>query len=80
MKPALAALLVLALFPAAASAGPCEESLAAVDRALAERAVPPDQQAQVKDMRDQAANLCSAGNEQEGIDVLAEARAMLGIE
>ena len=42
--------------------------------------VPADQRSQVKDMRDQAAKRCGAGNEQEGLDVLTEARAMLGIE
>ena len=31
-------------------------------------------------MRAQAAQLCSAGNEQEGLDVTAEAKAMLNIE
>lgn len=75
----LAALLAMAL-ACPALAGPCEDSLEAVDQALAGQAVPLDQQAQVKDMRDQAASLCAAGNEQEGVDVLAEARAMLGIE
>jgi hypothetical protein len=31
-------------------------------------------------MRTQAADLCKAGNEQEGVDVLTEAKAMLNVE
>ena len=31
-------------------------------------------------MRDQAEQLCGAGNEEEGADILAEATALLGIE
>ena len=31
-------------------------------------------------MRNQAAQLCSAGNEEEGVDVLAEAGALLGVD
>lgn len=40
----------------------------------------PDERAQVQDMRAQASQLCKAGNEQEGLDVTAEAKAMLNIE
>ena len=40
----------------------------------------PDERAQVQDMRAQAAQLCNAGSEQEGLYVTAEAKAMLNIE
>ena len=80
MKSVRAAVLAIALFPAAAFAGPCDEGLRAVDQALVSGTVPAEQRGQVKDMRDQAAKLCGAGNEQEGLDVLTEAKAMLAIE
>jgi hypothetical protein len=35
---------------------------------------------QAEDMRGQAQQLCDAGNEEEGADVLSEAVALLGIE
>lgn len=73
-------LTLLAFTSAAALAGACDGDLAKVDAALTTTAVPPDQRNQVKDMREQAAQLCGAGNEQEGLDVLTEAKSMLAIE
>ena len=40
----------------------------------------PDERAQLQAMRAHAAQLCNAGNEQAGLDVTAEAKAMLNIE
>ena len=54
--------------------------MAKIDAALAAGKVPPEQRAQIEDMRNQAVQLCGAGNEQEGLDVTAEAKALLGIE
>jgi hypothetical protein len=73
------ALLVIAL-PASAIAGPCQDDLARIDQALASGNVSPEQRGQIEDMRNQAVQLCGAGNEQEGVDVLSEAKAMLEIE
>ena len=80
MKTCLLAALLLATTPAIALAGQCEDDLAKVDKALAERDLGPDERTQIEDMRNQAVQLCGAGNEPEGIDVLAEAKAMLAIE
>ncbi|WP_373504730.1 hypothetical protein [Aestuariivirga sp.] len=80
MKAAVTALVLLALTTGIAFAGPCDDDLKKVDAALASDAVPAEQKAQVQDMRSQAAELCGAGNEQEGVDVLTEAKAMLAIE
>ena len=80
MKAAATALALLALTTGIAFAGPCDDDLKKVDAALASDAVPAEQKAQVQDMRSQAAKLCGAGNEQEGVDVLTEAKAMLAIE
>jgi hypothetical protein len=80
MKVIAALLLALCLLPSAAGAGPCQDDLKEVDKALSSGDVPPEQRDQVKDMRKQAADLCQAGNEQEGVDVLTEAKAMLNLE
>ncbi|HRX36075.1 MAG TPA: hypothetical protein P5337_06725 [Aestuariivirga sp.] len=80
MKAFAAAVLALALLPATALADPCQADLKAVDKAIESGDVPAEERGQVKDMRNQAADLCQAGNEQEGLDVLAEAKAMLNLE
>ena len=80
MKPiALAAVLTM-LLPGAAFAGQCQDDIAKIDKVLATRELPPDQKAQLEDMRNQAVQLCGAGNEQEGVDVTSEAKAMFNIE
>jgi hypothetical protein len=63
-----------------ASAGQCEDDLAKIDKALATKDLPPDEKAQLQDMRKQAAALCIAGNMEEGIDVTSEAKTMLNIQ
>jgi hypothetical protein len=75
----LAASLALAL-STAAFAGECQEDIEKIDAALASGDVGPDQRAQLEDMRNQAVQLCGAGNEAEGLDVTAEAKAMLNIQ
>jgi hypothetical protein len=64
----------------AASAAGCDEDLKKLDAVLSSGTVSPDLKAQAEDMRNQAQQLCDAGNEEEGEDVLAEAAALLGIE
>ena len=75
----LAASLALAL-STAAFAGQCQDDIEKIDAALASGNVGPDQRAQIEDMRNQAVQLCGAGNEAEGLDVTAEAKAMLNIQ
>lgn len=75
----LAASLALAL-STAAFAGQCQDDIEKIDAALASGDVSPDQRAQLEDMRNQAVQLCGAGNEAEGLDVTAEAKAMLNIQ
>jgi hypothetical protein len=75
----LAASLALAL-STAAFAGQCQDDIEKIDAALATGDVGPDQRAQLEDMRNQAVQLCGAGNEAEGLDVTAEAKAMLNIQ
>lgn len=75
----LAAALALAI-SGAALAGQCQDDIEKIDAALAGSDVSPDQRAQLEDMRNQAVQLCGAGNEAEGLDVTAEAKAMLNIQ
>jgi hypothetical protein len=72
--------VILAALAAPAAAGPCEDSLGKIDKALQSENVDPDVKTQLQDMRGQAQQLCDAGNEEEGADVLSEALALLGIE
>jgi hypothetical protein len=75
-----AVVLGLALLAAPAQAGQCQDDVAKIDRALSTMELSPDERAQLEDMRNQAVQLCGAGNETEGLDVTAEAKAMLNIE
>jgi hypothetical protein len=81
MKAIAAALaLFLALAGPAAAAGACQDGLAKVDAALQSPTLAPDVKSEVQDMRAQAQQLCDAGNEDEGKDILNEAIALLGVE
>ena len=80
MKPAIAAIAILASLSVAAHADQCQDDIAKIDQALATMDLAPDERAQLDDMRNQAVQLCGAGNEQEGLDVTNEAKAMLNIE
>ena len=64
----------------ASFAGQCQDDIAKIDAALASQELSQDQKAQLDDMRNQAVQLCGAGNETEGLDVTAEAKAMLNIQ
>ncbi len=80
MKALFLALALISATAGAASAAGCAEELKKLDAALSSGSVSPDLKAQAQDMRNQAQQLCDAGNEEEGVDVLAEAAALLGIE
>ncbi len=80
MKTAALSLFLLATLSGPVLADSCGEDLRKLDAALQSDAVAPDLKAQAQDMRQQAEQLCAAGNEEEGADVLAEAAALLGIE
>ena len=75
----LAAALATAL-STSAFAGQCQDDIAKIDDALANQELTKDKKSQLEDMRNQAVQLCGAGNEQEGLDVTAEAKAMLNIQ
>jgi hypothetical protein len=75
----LAASFAFAL-SSAAFAGQCQDDIEKIDAALASAELDADSRAQLEDMRNQAVQLCGAGNETEGLDVTAEAKAMLNIQ
>jgi hypothetical protein len=75
--------LVVAIAAVAATpafAGQCDEDVAKIDEALVSAELSGDDRAQLEDMRNQAVQLCGAGNEAEGLDVTSEAKSMLQIE
>jgi hypothetical protein len=80
MKTMFYAAVVLSALSGAAFAGQCQDDIEKIDQVLASGEVGPDQRAQLEDMRNQAVQLCGAGNEAEGLDVTAEAKAMLNIQ
>lgn len=80
MKRLASALALLLCLSAPALAGDCNAELDMIDAALETNEVLPEVKQQVRDMREQAEKLCKAGNEQEGLDVLAEASALLGVQ
>jgi hypothetical protein len=75
----LAAAMTLAL-AVPAFADQCQDDVAKVDAALTKAELDTDVKTEITDLREQAVQLCGAGNNQEGIDVLAEAKVKLNIE
>lgn len=80
MKTMIYAAALFTAISTAAFAGQCQDDIEKIDAALASQELSPDQRAQLDDMRNQAVQLCGAGNEAEGLDVTAEAKAMLNIQ
>jgi hypothetical protein len=61
-------------------ATPCEDDLAKIDAALKSQDLAADVRAQSEDMRKQVDDLCKAGNEEDGLNVASELKALLAIE
>ena len=68
------------VFGAGAMAGTCQDDVQKIDAALKTAKLDADVKTEVTDLREQAVQLCGAGNEQEGVDVTAQAKALLNIE
>jgi len=79
LRPAILAFGFLAL-ASPALADRCAEEIAKIEKALSVQDLSPDIRAQLEDMKKQAEQLCAAGNQQEGLDVTSEAKAMLNID
>ena len=80
MKTMIYAAAILTALSTASFAGQCQEDIAKIDEALTTQELSADSRAQLEDMRNQAVQLCGAGNEDEGLDVTSEAKAMLNIQ
>ncbi len=77
LRSLLTTMSILAM-PGIASAGICQDEIAKLTQALAEaQEIEVGLRNQIEDMRTQAVNLCEAGNVQESVDVLSDARALL---
>lgn len=76
MKTLVLVTAMLVTLAGPASAG-CADGIKELDGAMKAAEITPDMKAQLQDMRNQAEHLCSAGNNEEAADVIAEAEAML---
>jgi hypothetical protein len=63
-----------------ALADSCQDDVTKIDAAIAGETLDSDIKAQAEDMRNQAVQLCGAGNTEEGLAVTAEAKILLKIE
>ena len=80
-KSLFAAVLALApLVAPSAFADDCQSDIAKIDAALKSQDIDADKRAQAEDMRNQAVQLCGAGNTEEGMAVTADAKVLLGVE
>jgi hypothetical protein len=76
----LVAIMLAAAFAPVAVAGPCQDDIAKIEKALESQELDTDKRSQADDMRSQAVQLCDAGNEDEGLAMTAEAKVLLSIE
>jgi hypothetical protein len=72
--------LALTLSPVAAFAGQCANDVALIETALQTTTIDAEQKQEVMDLRDQAIQLCGAGNDEQGLDQTAQAKQILGVE
>lgn len=75
-----AATLVLGFLAAPAFADQCQDDVAKIDTAIASEALDADVKTQAEDLRNNAVQLCGAGNTDEGLAVTAEAKVLLKVE
>jgi hypothetical protein len=65
---------------APALADQCQDDVAKIDAAIANESLDADVKTQVEDLRNNAVQLCGAGNLDEGLAVTAEAKVLLKVE
>jgi hypothetical protein len=68
------------VFGAAAVGGAGQADISKIDAALKTAKLDSDVKTEVTDLREQAVQLCGAGNEKEGMDVTAQAKTLLNID
>jgi hypothetical protein len=72
--------LVLGLLASPSFADTCQDDVAKIDKAIATEGLDADVKTQAEDLRNNAVQLCGAGNMEEGLAVTAEAKALLKVE
>ncbi|TCT06421.1 hypothetical protein EDC22_1113 [Tepidamorphus gemmatus] len=80
MKTVIRAAIILALTVAPAMAFQCPADIAKINQALQTTSLSDAEKAQVIALRDQGQALHDAGQHQQSVDTLAQAKQMLGIE
>ncbi len=76
----ITATFILAALSGPALADSCQDDVAKIDKAIATEGLDADVKAQAEDLRNNAVQLCGAGNLDEGLAVTAEAKALLKVE
>jgi hypothetical protein len=72
--------VILTALSGASFADDCQSDVAKLDAALAQDGLAADVKQQAEDLRNNAVQLCGAGNTDEGLAVTAEAKVLLQVE
>jgi hypothetical protein len=80
IRTTLATALLLTSLTGVALAEDCQTDVAKLDAALAKEGLAADVKQQAEDLRNNAVQLCGAGNTEEGLAVTAEAKVLLQVE
>jgi hypothetical protein len=80
IRTTFATALILTALTGMAMADECQTDVAKLDAALAQDGLATDVKQQAEDLRNNAVQLCGAGNTDEGLAVTAEAKVLLNVE
>ncbi len=80
IRTTFATALILTALTGVAWADECQTDVAKLDAALAQDGLATDVKQQAEDLRNNAVQLCGAGNTDEGLAVTAEAKVLLNVE
>jgi hypothetical protein len=80
IRTTLATAIILTALTVSAMADECQSDVAKLDAALAQDGLAADLKQQAEDLRNNAVQLCGAGNTDEGLAVTAEAKVLLQVE
>jgi enoyl-[acyl-carrier-protein] reductase (NADH) len=80
IRTTLVTALILTAMTGYALADDCQTDVAKLDVALAQEGLATDVKQQAEDLRNNAVQLCGAGNTDEGLAVTAEAKSLLNVE
>jgi hypothetical protein len=80
IRTTFATALILTALTGAALADDCQTDVAKLDVALAQEGLAADVKQEAEDLRNNAVQLCGAGNTDEGLAVTAEAKVLLQVE